>query len=129
MATHSSILARKSHGQRESALQADSLPPGSPRKLQNTGVGSLSLLQGNFPTQESNWGLQNCGRILYQLSNQGNPGTLNGCSIMAFFKCLTLVLSVEKDGLISCGSRGRLRTSGLWLPGGSFVPRVEKAAS
>ena len=27
---------------------------------QNTGVASLSLLQGIFPTQESNWGLLHC---------------------------------------------------------------------
>ena len=33
----------------------------------NTGVGSLSLLQGIFPTQESNWGLLHCKQILYQL--------------------------------------------------------------
>ena len=37
------------------------------RKPENTGVGSLSLLQGNFPTQESNWGLLHCRQILYQL--------------------------------------------------------------
>ena len=35
---------------------------------QNTGGGNLSLLQGIFPTQESNWGLLHCRRILYQLS-------------------------------------------------------------
>ena len=35
---------------------------------QNTGVGSLSLLQGIFPTKGSNPGLQHCRRILYQLS-------------------------------------------------------------
>ena len=35
---------------------------------QNTGVGSLSLLQGIFPTQELSWGLLHCRRILYQLS-------------------------------------------------------------
>ena len=40
---------------------------------QNTGVGSFSLLQGIFPTQGSNPGLPHCGRILYQLSNQGSP--------------------------------------------------------
>ena len=40
---------------------------------QNTAVGSLSLLQGIFPTQESNWGLLHCRHILYQLSYQGNP--------------------------------------------------------
>ena len=37
---------------------------------QNTGVGSLSFLQGIFPTQESNWGLLHCRWILYQLSYQ-----------------------------------------------------------
>ena len=35
---------------------------------QNTGVGSLSLLQRILPTQESNRGLPLCRRILYQLS-------------------------------------------------------------
>jgi len=38
---------------------------------QNTGVGSLSLLQGIFPTQESNRDLLHCRHILYQLSYQG----------------------------------------------------------
>ena len=38
---------------------------------QNTGVGSLSLLQGIFPTQGSNPGLLHCRQILYQLSHQG----------------------------------------------------------
>ena len=36
----------------------------------NTGVGSLSLLQGIFPTQDLNWGLLHCRQILYQLSYQ-----------------------------------------------------------
>ena len=38
---------------------------------QNTGVGSLSLLQGIFPTQGSNPGLPHCGQNLYQLSYEG----------------------------------------------------------
>ena len=38
---------------------------------QNTGVGSLSLLQ-IFPTQGLNPGLPHCGQILYQLSHQGS---------------------------------------------------------
>ena len=42
---------------------------------QNTGVGSLSLLQGIFPTQGSNPGLPHCGRILYQLSHNGNSSS------------------------------------------------------
>ena len=41
--------------------------------LQNTGVGSLSLLQGIFPTQGSNQGLPCCRWILYQLSHKGSP--------------------------------------------------------
>ena len=39
---------------------------------QNTGVDSLSLLQGIFPTQELNPGFQHCRRILYQLSHKGS---------------------------------------------------------
>ena len=38
---------------------------------QNTGVGSLFLLQGIFPTQTSNPGLPHCRQILYQLSHKG----------------------------------------------------------
>ena len=59
----------------------DSLPPhglyspwNSPG--QNTGVGSLSLLQGIFPTQGSNPGLPHCRWILYQLSYQVSPLTI-----------------------------------------------------
>ena len=43
---------------------------------QNTGVGSLFLLQVIFPIQESNWGLLHCRRILYQLSHKGSPEIL-----------------------------------------------------
>ena len=60
---------------RSPALQADSLlsePPGKPK---NTGIGSLSLFQGNFPTQEVNRGLLHCRWTFYQLSCQGSPHT------------------------------------------------------
>ena len=43
---------------------------------QNTGVGSLFLLQGIFPTQGSSPGLLHCRRILYQLSHKGSPRIL-----------------------------------------------------
>ena len=43
---------------------------------QNTGVGSLSLLQRIFPIQGSNPSLPHCRRILYQLSQQGSPRIL-----------------------------------------------------
>ena len=52
------------------ALQPDSLPAGPQGKPRNTGVGSLSPLQGIFPTQELNQGLLHCRRVLYQLSYQ-----------------------------------------------------------
>ena len=42
----------------------------------NSGVGSLSLLQGIFPTHGSNPGLPNWRQILYQVSHKGSPTTL-----------------------------------------------------
>ena len=39
---------------------------------QNTGVGSLFLLQGIFPSQGLNLGLPHCRQILYQLSHKGS---------------------------------------------------------
>ena len=56
-----------------SCMQMHSLPAEPQGKLKNTGVGSLSLLQWVFPTQESNWGLLHLRQILYQLSYQGSP--------------------------------------------------------
>ena len=53
---------------RSHALQVDSLQSEPRGKPKNTTVGSLSLLQGIFLTQESNRGLLHCRRILYQLS-------------------------------------------------------------
>ena len=54
-------------------MQVDTLPSEPPRKPKNTGVGSLSLLQWVFPTQELNWSLPHCRQIFYQLSYQGSP--------------------------------------------------------
>ena len=61
---------------RSPTFQVDSLPTEPPGKLKNTGVGSLSLFQGIFLTQELNRGLLHCRQILYQLSYQGSPGSL-----------------------------------------------------
>ena len=58
---------------RSPALQVDSLPAETLGKPKTTGVGSLSLLQGIFPTQELNQGILHCMQILYQLSYQGSP--------------------------------------------------------
>ena len=43
---------------------------------QNTGVGSLSLLQEVFPTQGSNPDLPHCRQILHQLSHKGSSRIL-----------------------------------------------------
>ena len=50
--------------------------PEPPRKPKNAGAGSLSLLQGIFLTQESDWGPLHCRQFLYQLNYQGSPRVL-----------------------------------------------------
>ena len=58
---------------RSPTLQMDCLlaePQGKPK---NTGVGSLSLLQWIFLSQESNWGLLKCRWSHYQLRYEGSP--------------------------------------------------------
>ena len=62
---------------RSPILQANSLLAEPPGKSENNGVGSLSLLQGIFPTQESNLCLLHCRWILYQLSYQEGPVQLD----------------------------------------------------
>ena len=57
---------------------------------QDTGVGSLSLLQGIFPTQGSNPGLPHCRQILYQLSHKGSPRILEWVSMTPHQFCVFL---------------------------------------
>ena len=64
---------------RSPALPADSLPTELQGKPMNTGMGSLSLLQGIFPTQD----LLYCRRILYQLSYQGSPGKIRDVGLIS----------------------------------------------
>ena len=62
-------FSRGSSWLRSPTLQVDSLPFEPPGKSKNSGVSSLSLLQGIFLTR----GLLHCRWILYQLSYQGSP--------------------------------------------------------
>ena len=73
-----SVTESESHSVMSDSLQPHGLnsPWNSPDW--NTGVGSLSVLQGIFPTQGSNPGLPHCRQILYQLSHKGNPRILSG---------------------------------------------------
>ena len=66
-------FSRGSSQPRSPTLQVDSLPSESSGKPKNTGVSSLTLLQGIFLTQESNPGLLQHRRFLKQLSYQGSP--------------------------------------------------------
>ena len=86
-ATHSSVLVfwpGEFHG-----LYSPWNSPG-----QNSGVGSRSLLQGIFLTQESNWGLLQCRQILYQLSyHTYKQSSLNLAQSLNELKGFTLTLS------------------------------------
>ena len=73
-----SLYVKKENESESHSVMSNSLRPhglDSPWNSvgQNIGVGSLSLLQGIFPTQGSNWSLLYCRQILYQLSHQGSP--------------------------------------------------------
>ena len=66
------LSSRVSSQPRSPTWQVDSLPSDPPEKPKNTEVSSLSLLQGIFPTQGLNPGLQHCRQTLYYLSHQGS---------------------------------------------------------
>ena len=82
-----------------------SLPAEPQGKPKNTGVGSLSLLQWIFPTQESNQGLLHCRWILYQVNFQGSPNIL--CKVIYFLPCYA---NTDFPGGIS----GKAPTSCQW---------------
>ena len=66
------ILQSESHSVMSDSLGTHGLYSSWNSPGQNTGVGSLSLLQHIFPTQGSNPGLPYCKQILYQLSHKGS---------------------------------------------------------
>ena len=67
--------------------------------LQNTGLGSFSLLQGIFLTQELNQGLPHCRQILYQLSYEGSPATWYG---LQEFGATKFLVSLSLVSLVPC---------------------------
>ena len=84
---------------RSPALQV-SEPPG---KLKNTGVGSLSLLQENFLTQELNWDLLHCRQNISWANQEAQligykVATLSSHSIITphffFFKSKTILVKL-----------------------------------
>ena len=63
-------------------------------------VGSLSLLQLIFLTQELNRGLLHCRQILYQLSYQGNPYDMKNCYLPECQDYLSFSLSSSCSNLV-----------------------------
>ena len=70
---------------------------------QNTGVSSLSLLQGIFPTQGSNPGLLHCKRILYQLSHKGSPSYRKKESMLSRVQLFATPWTVAYQAPLSMG--------------------------
>ena len=72
----------------------------------NTGVGSLSLLQGIFPTQGPNPGLRHCRWILYQLRHQDPGSNVPHCS--------TPFLWNSRCGKVPGASMKKVGTADCW---------------
>ena len=102
--------------------------------VQNTGVGSLSLLQGIFSTQGSNPGLPHCRRIVYQLNCKGSQRILEwvaypfssrsfwprnqtgiSCIVGGFFAHWTIGEATRESGQESIHSRGVTEWSLMWF--------------
>ena len=66
-------FSRESSQPKSPILLADSLPAEPQGNPKNIEVGTLSLIQRIFLTQELNWALLHCRQILYQLSYEGSP--------------------------------------------------------
>jgi len=95
-------------------------------------VGCHFLLQGIFPTQESNPGLLPSRQILYQLSYEGIPGvsvTPLKVKVKVTQSCPTLVTSwtVAHQTLLSMGFSRQEHWSGLPFPSQGDLPdpRIE----
>ena len=70
--TNSCSYESESHSVVSDSLQPHGLYSQWNSPGRNTGVGSLSLLQGIFPTLGLNPGLPHCRWLLYQLSHKGS---------------------------------------------------------
>ena len=110
----------------------DCSPPGSsvhgdsPGK--NPRVGSLSLLQGIFPTQGLNPVLPHCRQILYQLSHQGSPRILEWVPIPSLedlpnpgIKCGQVISLILPPTGAHVGQRGTEGNDSVHSSGGFAV--------
>ena len=88
---------------RSPTLWADSLPAEPHGKPKNTGVGSLSLLQRIFLTQELNQDRLPCRWVLYQLSYEGSPAitwmnfkNIQKLGAKTTYSMIAFILNVQK---------------------------------
>ena len=81
----------------------------------NTEMGSLSLLQGIFLTQESNQDLLHYRQILYQLRYQASPCPGKDKERLAFLDCPWCFYSERKVKRIFGASHGSLMESAAGL--------------
>ena len=127
---HKSANIHKSESESRSVVSDSLWPRGlySPWNSpgQNTGVGSLSLLQGIFPTQGSNPGLLHWRQLLYQLSHKGSPNIHN----TEMIKCRKLMGIKVKRMALEKGRSALVRK--CWSPttkgkgkAGSLQPKAE----
>ena len=125
-------FSRESSQPRSSALQADSLQAEPQGKPKNTVVGSLSLLQHIFPTQELNQDLLHCRRILYQLSYEGSiyfvltpevvcHSSLAATRLLVQVSLISLVEALWCNTLQSSGRRTLCLCLGLHMPDPSLA--------
>ena len=75
-------------------------------------MGSLSILQGIFPTQESNQCLLHCRLILNQLRYQGSPLISLNAMKLPMLTILTIKKKAVPCGTISTTTEGRAQGSG-----------------
>ena len=94
-------------------MQVDSLPAEPQEKPKNPRVGSLSLLQRIFLTQESNRGVLHCWQILYQLSSQDFGSELNSATPALSF-LPSHQFTAEDWGALLMGGMGSWGQAAQW---------------
>ena len=87
----------------------------------NTGAGCHFLLQGIFPTKESNLGLPPCGQMLYRLSHKGIAKGGKGKSL-SHVRLFTTSWTVACQAPLSLGFPRQEYWSGLPFPSPGDLP-------
>ena len=106
---------------RSPALRVDPFPAEPQRKPKSTGVGSLSLLQRIFPTQELSQGLLHCTWILYPLSYEGST-TVSSVKLLSRVRLSAIPRTVAYQAPPSMEFSRQEYWSGLPFPSPGDLP-------